>query len=105
MLLPVHALNFSKKEIAAMGFTSLQSTFASTTGKVKCIIIANARSDLDKEEISYLRARKSNMNLIALDGMSQKLLKVGITPDFIIGDFDSISWKKVASYFHLLHHQ
>jgi uncharacterized membrane-anchored protein len=42
--------------------------------------------------------------LVAVDGGADALLEVGLTPDVIIGDFDSVSEEALASGADLVHH-
>lgn len=62
----------------------------------KCIIIGNGKSPR-KEVIKYL-LRKDYSTLICADGGANSTKKLGIIPDFIIGDLDSISDKTVNYY-------
>jgi thiamine pyrophosphokinase len=55
---------------------------------LKCIILANGKPP-KKSVITFLQ--KNNFStLICADGGADKALKLNITPDFIIGDLDSI---------------
>ncbi len=55
----------------------------------KCIIIANGRSP-SKKVISFFN-KKGYSTLICADGGANSALKLGLVPDFIIGDLDSVS--------------
>ena len=61
-----------------------------------CIIIANGDSP-KKGIIKYLK-RNGVEAIIAADGGANSAFKLGITPNYIIGDFDSIK-KEVKDYF------
>ena len=61
----------------------------------KCIIIGNGKSPR-KEVIKYL-LRKDYSTVICADGGANSAKKLGIIPDFIIGDLDSICDKTVNS--------
>lgn len=55
----------------------------------KCIIIANGRTP-SKKVISFFK-KKGYTTLICADGGANSALKLGLVPDFIIGDLDSVS--------------
>ncbi|RJP67339.1 MAG: thiamine diphosphokinase [Ignavibacteriales bacterium] len=55
----------------------------------KCIILANGTPP-DKKLISFL-ARKKYNDIICADGGANSARKLGIIPNYIIGDFDSIT--------------
>jgi thiamine pyrophosphokinase len=55
----------------------------------KCIILANGKPPR-KKIISFFQ-RKDFKTLICADGGANSALKMNLTPDFIIGDLDSIS--------------
>lgn len=55
----------------------------------KCIIIANGRAP-SKKVISFFN-KKGYSTLICADGGANSALKLGLVPDFIIGDLDSVS--------------
>jgi thiamine pyrophosphokinase len=55
----------------------------------KCIVLANGKPP-HKSVIEYLK-KKDYSTLICADGGANSTRKLKITPDFIIGDFDSIS--------------
>jgi len=55
----------------------------------KCIILANGRAP-SKKVFNYFK-KKGYSTLICADGGANSALKLGLTPDFIIGDLDSIS--------------
>jgi len=59
------------------------------------------RSDL-KALRSYIREYRPV--LIGVDGGADALLEVGLTPDIIIGDFDSVSARGLACGAELVHH-
>lgn len=62
----------------------------------KCIIIANGRSP-SKKVIEFF-FKKGYSTLICADGGANSAFKLGLVPDFIIGDLDSIS-DKVFNYY------
>ena len=55
----------------------------------KCIIIANGKSP-SKKVVEYFYKKEFN-TIICADGGANSAKKIGIIPDFIIGDLDSIS--------------
>lgn len=55
----------------------------------KCIIIANGKSP-SKKFVDYFYSKGFN-TIICADGGANSAKKLGIVPDFIIGDLDSIS--------------
>lgn len=55
----------------------------------KCTIIANGRSP-SKKVINFFK-KKGYSTLICADGGANSALKLGLVPDFIIGDLDSVS--------------
>lgn len=59
-----------------------------------------------REDLRALRAyiREYQPVLIAVDGGADALLDVGLTPDIIIGDFDSLSERAVRCGAELVHH-
>lgn len=63
----------------------------------KCIIIANGKSPTNKV-VDYF-FKKSFNTIICADGGANSAKKLGIIPDYIIGDLDSID-KSVLKYFH-----
>lgn len=54
----------------------------------KCIIIANGRSP-SKNVVSFFK-KKDYSTFICADGGANSAFKLGLVPDFIIGDLDSI---------------
>jgi thiamine pyrophosphokinase len=62
----------------------------------KCIILANGKAP-KKEVISYLMKIGYNI-LICADGGANSAYKMGLIPDFIIGDLDSIN-KSVYEFY------
>jgi len=54
----------------------------------KTVILANG--DFPKYEVPYLFLRNAKQ-IICCDGATQSLLNMGLKPDFIVGDLDSIS--------------
>ncbi len=54
----------------------------------KCIILANGKQPA-KSVVGYLQSTGYNM-LICADGGADSAKKIGVIPDYIIGDFDSI---------------
>lgn len=62
----------------------------------KCIILANGKTP-SKNLIKYLR-QKDYSFLICADGGADSAMKLGIVPDYIIGDLDSIG-DKALSFF------
>lgn len=62
----------------------------------KCIIIANGKSPT-KKVVDYFYKKGFN-TIICADGGANSAKKLGITPDFIIGDLDSID-KSVLNFF------
>jgi len=66
---------------------------------INCLILVNGDIDEDllKNFISQNSPRKSFL-FISADGASDTLLKYNITPDYIIGDLDSISQKSIRFF-------
>lgn len=62
----------------------------------KCIIIANGKSPTNKV-VDYFY-KKSFNTIICADGGANSAKKIGITPDYIIGDLDSVS-TRTLKYF------
>lgn len=62
----------------------------------KCIILANGKPP-KKSIINYLQ-KKNYSTLICADGGANKAKKLNLTPDYIIGDFDSIENKTLQYY-------
>ncbi len=62
----------------------------------KCIILANGEVP-KKSELKYF-INTGYKTLICADGGANSALKLNITPDYIIGDFDSVT-KKSLNYF------
>jgi thiamine pyrophosphokinase len=62
----------------------------------KCIIIANGRPPV-KKVIRYLQSSGCN-TLICADGGADTAKKLGLIPDYIIGDFDSVK-KETLRFF------
>ena len=62
----------------------------------KCIILANGKAS-KKSVIQFLQ-RKNYSTLICADGGANQARKLSLTPDFIIGDLDSI--KKQTTNFY-----
>lgn len=62
----------------------------------KCIIIANG--DLPKKNIVKYFLKKNYNTIICADGGANNAKEIGVTPNFIIGDFDSIS-ESTKNYF------
>ena len=59
-----------------------------------------------KQDLGVLRSyiREFRPVLIGVDGGADALLEVGLTPDIILGDFDSVSTRGVESGAQLVHH-
>jgi uncharacterized membrane-anchored protein len=59
-----------------------------------------------KEDLAHLRSYVREMKpvLIAVDGGADALLDVGLTPDVIIGDFDSVSTRALGNGAELIVH-
>lgn len=59
-----------------------------------------------REDLRALKAyiREYQPVLVAVDGGADALLEVGFTPDVIIGDFDSVSERALATGADLVHH-
>jgi thiamine pyrophosphokinase len=55
----------------------------------KCLVIANGAPPKG-EEIAYFR-RKGYDTLLAADGGAEAARRLDLTPDYIVGDFDSVS--------------
>lgn len=64
----------------------------------KCIIIANGKSP-SKKVVNYFFEKGFN-TIICADGGANSAKKIGIIPDYIIGDLDSIN-EEVIRYFNL----
>ncbi len=62
----------------------------------RCIIIANGKSPT-KKVVDYFYSKGFN-TVICADGGANSAMKIGITPDFIIGDLDSVN-KNVLNYY------
>ena len=61
-----------------------------------CIVVANGLFPQKKETIDLLR--DNNCTIIACDGAINNLDCIGITPDYIIGDLDSLEDKYKLKY-------
>jgi uncharacterized membrane-anchored protein len=59
-----------------------------------------------REDLRHLRGyiKEHRPVLIGVDGGADALLEVGLTPDLIIGDFDSVSERALATGADLVHH-
>ncbi|MDF1612507.1 thiamine diphosphokinase [Stygiobacter electus] len=62
----------------------------------KCIIIANG--DLPKKNVVKYFFKKNYNTIICADGGANSAMKIGVIPNFIIGDFDSIN-ESTKNYF------
>ncbi len=62
----------------------------------KCIILANGKSP-KKSVIQFLQ-KNNYSTLICADGGSNQANKLGLTPDYIIGDLDSIKKETINFY-------
>jgi len=62
----------------------------------KCIIIANGKSP-SKKVIDYFYSKGFN-TIICADGGANSAKKLGIVPDFIIGDLDSVDTKTLKFF-------
>ncbi len=62
----------------------------------KCIILANGKSP--KKSVITFFGKNGFKTIICADGGANSALKLGITPDFIIGDLDSVSSKALKSF-------
>ncbi len=62
----------------------------------KCIILANG--DMPKKSVVAFLKKRGYTTLICADGGANSALKLGLKPDYIIGDLDSIE-PKVKNYF------
>lgn len=60
---------------------------------MNAIIIANG--DLDANDREILQAQNADL-LLAADGGAAHCLELGITPEFIVGDFDSLTEQDLA---------
>ena len=76
--------------ISILLITQSYSALASDT----CLIIANGY--FDKKLV--VKLAKKNPTIVALDGAANNLVRVNVTPDYILGDFDSIS-EATENYF------
>jgi thiamine pyrophosphokinase len=63
----------------------------------RCIIIANGKSPT-KKVVEYFFKKGFN-TIICADGGANSAKKLGIIPDYIIGDLDSVE-NKVLNYYH-----
>ena len=64
--------------------------------KDKIILILNGNLSNYKDIISFLD--KYNI-IICADGAVNKIIKLGIEPDYILGDLDSISDENLKKYY------
>ncbi|AFH49456.1 Thiamine pyrophosphokinase [Ignavibacterium album JCM 16511] len=62
----------------------------------KCIIIANGRTP-SKKVISFFE-KKGYTTLICADGGANSAAKLGLVPDFIIGDLDSVNAETIKFF-------
>lgn len=62
----------------------------------KCIIIANGRSP-SKNVVRFFK-KKNYSTIICADGGANSAVKLGLVPDFIIGDLDSIKPEVLKFY-------
>ncbi len=62
----------------------------------KCIILANGNAP-QKSVIQFLK-KKNYSTLICADGGANHAKKLGLTPDYIIGDLDSVKQQTINFY-------
>jgi len=62
----------------------------------KCLILANGKPP-KKSEVTFFQ-KNSYSKLICADGGANSAKKLGLVPDFIVGDFDSVS-RETLKYF------
>uniref|UniRef100_A0A7V3E7D4 Thiamine diphosphokinase n=1 Tax=Ignavibacterium album TaxID=591197 RepID=A0A7V3E7D4_9BACT len=62
----------------------------------KCIVLANGRAP-SKKVVKYFW-NKGFKTLICADGGADSALKLGLTPDYIIGDLDSVALETLKYY-------
>lgn len=58
------------------------------------LLILNGELNLTKREIDLLLEKKEIDKLIAVDGGANRIKKINILPDLVIGDLDSLTKKK-----------
>ena len=59
--------------------------------KKKALLVLNGEFDLDKQELKLIIQKEGIDFIIAVDGGGNKLRKLELLPDLIIGDLDSIT--------------
>lgn len=68
--------------------------------KFKSVLCLNGRLP---DKSLFVEYQAQGLTLIAADGASNKLINKGITPDFIIGDLDSIDKKHLTAKCNIIH--
>jgi len=66
--------------------------------KKKALLVLNGEFDLNKKELKLIIQKEGIDFIIAVDGGSNKLRKLELLPDLIIGDLDSITEENKAHF-------
>jgi len=66
--------------------------------KKKALLVLNGEFDLDKKKLELIIQKEGIDFIIAVDGGSNKLRKLELLPDLIIGDLDSITEENKAHF-------
>ncbi len=86
-------------------FPKVPNSFSNVASEKDVFIVArNTKYELDIKVVRRAMLKKESV-IVAVDGAADGLLKQKITPDFIIGDMDSISEKAIACGAQLICHE
>ncbi|WP_413379832.1 putative cytokinetic ring protein SteA [Alkalihalobacillus sp. 1P02AB] len=100
-----NSLEYAQKE-APLFLTQyeLPTCFQMLEGKQVLIVARNCSYEKDLLAIKR-KIKRENINVMAVDGAADGLLNIGVKPDFIIGDMDSVSEKALLCGAHLICHR
>jgi uncharacterized membrane-anchored protein len=100
----VNTLEYVREE-ASLTFEPLQLPPLKTELAARHVLVVVRGHDY-KSDLAALRSyiREYRPALIGVDGGADALLEIGLKPDIIIGDFDSVSERGLASGTDLVHH-
>jgi uncharacterized membrane-anchored protein len=99
-----NTLEYVRREARPM-FDPLQLPPMSTKFKGRHVLVVVRGHDY-REDLAHLRPyiRQYRPVLLAVDGGADALLEMGLKPDLIIGDFDSVSERALHTARDLVHH-